>query len=212
MQSASGTLKRVTLELGGNDPAIVCEDVDIESTAQKVKIPAVPLSLKLSISNPRYQIVTLAFKNSGQICIALKRIYIQDTIYTPFRDAMVRFTQELRVGNGLDPNTTHGPLQNEMQYDRVRGFFKDMECQKWCIATGGLNDENAEGYFITPTIIDNPSDNSRIVVEEPFGLFLSPRFFPFFSTTTQSSTYAHLFPLLIETIYRTDRADLILAL
>lgn len=148
MQSASGTLKRVTLELGGNDPAIVCEDVDIDETAAKV--------------------AGLAFANSGQICLALKRIYIQDTIYDKFREAMVKHTKTLSVGNGLENGTTHGPIQNQMQYERVCGFFKDIESQKWKVAAGGVND-NDKGYFINPTIIDNPDENSRIVVEEPFG-------------------------------------------
>jgi len=149
MQSAAGTLKRVTLELGGNDPAIVCGDVDIESTAQKI--------------------ATMAFLNSGQICIAIKRIYIHSSIYNEFRDAMVRFTKTLTVGNGLEDGTTHGPLQNSMQYERVQGFFADIEKQKWTTAVGGKNDDNAKGYFIQPTIIDNPEDGSRIVIEEPFG-------------------------------------------
>lgn len=157
MQSAAGTLKRITLELGGNDPAIVCEDVDIESTAQKI--------------------ATLAFANSGQICVTIKRIYIQDTIFTEFRDAMVRHTKTLKVGNGLDPGTSQGPVQNAMQYERVQGFFKDIESERWNVATGGEKSSEAKGYFITPTIIDSPADDSRIVVEEPFGktLPLSPQ-------------------------------------
>jgi len=150
MESASKTLKRVTLELGGNDPAIVCEDVDIDSTAAKV--------------------ATFAFLNSSQICIALKRIYVQDTIYDKFRDAMVKFiTATHKVGNGLDQATTHGPIQNKMQYERVQGFYADIEKEGWKVAAGGKNDDKAPGYFINPTIIDNPADDSRIVVEEPFG-------------------------------------------
>lgn len=149
MKSAAGTLKRITLELGGNDPAIICEDVDIESTAQKI--------------------ATLAFANSGQICLAIKRIYIQDTIFAEFRDAMVRHTKTLKVGNGLDSDTSQGPVQNAMQYERVQGFFKDIESEKWNVAVGGEKSPHTKGYFITPTIIDSPADDSRIVVEEPFG-------------------------------------------
>lgn len=149
MESASKTLKRVTLELGGNDPAIICEDVDIKEVATKV--------------------ASLAFANSGQICLALKRIYIQDTIFDKFRDAMVSHTKTLQLGNGLGEGTTHGPIQNAMQYERVQSFFADIEKQKWNVATGGANDLKAPGYFITPTIIDRPAEDSTIVTEEPFG-------------------------------------------
>lgn len=121
----------------------------------------------------------MAFMNSGQVCIAIKRIYVHSSIYNEFRDAMVRFTKTLSVGNGLEDGTTHGPLQNSMQYERVQGFFADIEKQKWTTAVGGKNDENAKGYFIQPTIIDNPEDESRIVTEEPFGKLCSPLPFSF---------------------------------
>jgi acyl-CoA reductase-like NAD-dependent aldehyde dehydrogenase len=84
MESASKTLKRITLELGGKDPAIVCKSVDIKEVAPKI--------------------ATLAFLNSGQICLALKRIYIHADIYSEFRDAMVEYTKTLQVGDG----TTEG--------------------------------------------------------------------------------------------------------
>jgi acyl-CoA reductase-like NAD-dependent aldehyde dehydrogenase len=168
MQSAAGTLKRITLELGGNDPAIVCEDVDIETTAQKV--------------------ATIAFANSGQVCLAIKRIYIQDTIFTEFRDAMVKHTKTLKLGDGLDRETSHGPVQNAIQYERVQGFLKDVESEKWNVAAGGEKSPHSKGYFITPTIIDSPPDDSRIVIEEPFG---KPRWKPI-SSPLQPPQYRHL--------------------
>lgn len=152
MESASKTLKRVTLELGGKDPAIVCKSVDIAATAPKI--------------------ATLAFLNSGQICIALKRIYIHESIYNEFRDAMVAYTKTLKVGDGVEDGVFVGPIQNSMQYERVQGFFDDVEKQGFKVAVGGKTKDSA-GYFINPTIIDNPSDDSRIVQEEPFGKFYS---------------------------------------
>ncbi|KAH7408904.1 aldehyde dehydrogenase [Cadophora sp. MPI-SDFR-AT-0126] len=151
MESASKTLKRVTLELGGNDPAIVCKSVDIPTVA-----PA---------------IATLAFLNSGQICLALKRIYIHSSIYPAFRDAMVAYTKTLKVGEGFEDGVFLGPIQNKMQYDRVQGFFDDVEKNGMSVAVGGKVPDS-KGYFINPTIIDNPDDDSRIVVEEPFGPIL----------------------------------------
>lgn len=149
MESASKSLKRVTLELGGNDPAIVCKDVDVAAAAQKV--------------------TSLAFLNSGQICLAVKRIYVHESIYPEFRDAAVKFAQSIKAGEGNEEGVFLGPVQNSMQFEKVKTFFSDIEKEKWNVAVGGKNDPNRPGYFITPTIIDNPADNARIVTEEPFG-------------------------------------------
>ncbi|EKG21047.1 hypothetical protein MPH_01676 [Macrophomina phaseolina MS6] len=148
MESASKTLKRVTLELGGKDPAIVCDSVDIAATAPKV--------------------ATLAFLNSGQICLAIKRIYVHEKIYDEFLKACVEHTKTLVLGNGAEPNTFLGPVQNAMQYERVKEFFADVNAQNMKVAVGGTNDRK-DGYFITPTIIDNPAEDSKIATEEPFG-------------------------------------------
>ncbi|PTD11455.1 putative aldehyde dehydrogenase FUS7 [Fusarium culmorum] len=153
MQSAAKTLKRVTLELGGNDAAVVFPDVDIDSVAEKVS--------------------TLAFMNSGQICLNVKRIYVHESIYEKFRDAVVKHVKNYKLGDGSEEVTSHGPVQNEMQYNRVKSFFEDIEKQGWKVATGGRFDpEPKNGYYITPTVIDNPPEDSRIVVEEPFGPIL----------------------------------------
>jgi len=95
MESCAKTLKRVTLELGGNDPAIVCEDVDIEKIAPKI--------------------ATLAFLNSGQICMLVKRLYVHEKIYDQFRDAIVKFTETIKTGDGFEEGVLVGPLQNKMQ-------------------------------------------------------------------------------------------------
>ena len=148
MESASRTLKRVTLELGGNDPAVVLDDVNVEEVAPKI--------------------ATLAFLNSGQICLALKRIFVHEAIYDDFKDAMVRHTKTLKTGEGNEPDVFLGPVQNSMQYERVKGFFSEIEKEGQHVAVGGKNPEG-KGYFIAPTILDNPKLDSRIVTEEPFG-------------------------------------------
>ncbi|KNA98361.1 aldehyde dehydrogenase (NAD+) [Fusarium oxysporum f. sp. lycopersici 4287] len=148
LQSAAGTLKRVTLELGGNDPAIIFPDVDVDKVAEKVAL--------------------YSFLNSGQICIALKRIYVHESIYEQFRDAMVKHIKTYTLGDGSQEGISHGPVQNSMQYEKVKTFFEDIEKQGWKVATGGRIDPSP-GYFITPTVIDRPPEDSRIVVEEPFG-------------------------------------------
>lgn len=85
------------------------------------------------------------------------------------RDAIVAFTRNLKVGEGNEPGVFLGPVQNSTQYERVKGFFSEIKAQNQQVALGGEVDENAKGYYITPTIIDQPAEDSRIVTEEPFG-------------------------------------------
>lgn len=117
-----------------------------------------------------YSSPTTMCANVFQICLALKRIYIHESIYQEFRDAMVEYTKTLVSGNGADDGVTLGPIQNSMQYERVQGFFNDIEKDGLKVVVGGVNDLASPGYFITPTIIDNPKESSRIVQEEPFGM------------------------------------------
>ncbi|EGN93499.1 hypothetical protein SERLA73DRAFT_189665 [Serpula lacrymans var. lacrymans S7.3] len=152
MKAGSATLKRLTLELSGNDPAIVLDDVD-----PKVIAP---------------QIFWNALLNSGQICVALKRIYIHDKIYDAVRDELVAFAKTIRVGNGMDPETALGPVQNKDQFTKAKTFLEDCKRNGHTIALGGTVDESQKGYFIPVTIIDNPPDNSKVVREEPFAPIL----------------------------------------
>jgi acyl-CoA reductase-like NAD-dependent aldehyde dehydrogenase len=88
---------------------------------------------------------------------------------------MVKYASEYAIGEGTQPGVTHGPVQNRMQYDRVKTFFDDIAKQGWEVALGGkLDDSPQKGYYVTPTIIDRPPEKSRIVVEEPFGMWDSP--------------------------------------
>ena len=83
---------------------------------------------------------------------------------------MVEFTKTLKMGEGNEEGVFLGPIQNSMQYEKVKGFFADIEKEKYNVAVGGKNPDGP-GYFITPTIIDRPREDSRIVKEEPFGTF-----------------------------------------
>lgn len=149
MESCAKTLKRVTLELGGNDPAIICADVNPAEVA-----PAVAF---------------MALANSGQICIAIKRIFIHESVYDDVVKAMVEFVKSAKVGDGFADGTMLGPINNKLQFDRVKNLLADIEKTQLNIATGTTKTEEGKGYFIQPTLIDNPPENSRIVVEEPFG-------------------------------------------
>lgn len=149
MQSAASNLKRVTLELGGNDPAIVLPGVnDIDALAQ--------------------QLFWAAFQNSAQFCVATKRLYIHDSIYDRLSQALVSYAATVKVGNGLDPETQLGPLQNRMQFEKVRDLLVESRAAGLNILCGGTVAEGP-GYFIPVTLIDNPPDDARCVVEEAFG-------------------------------------------
>ncbi|KAF2010920.1 aldehyde dehydrogenase-like protein [Aaosphaeria arxii CBS 175.79] len=148
--SCAKTLKRYVLELGGNDAAIVCEDVDIDACVPKLAM--------------------LSFLNSGQICMLAKRIYVHERIYDTFRDKMVAFTKStIKTGSGMEEGVVVGPIQNKM-YEKVKGLYAQIEKQGWKTALAGSAQDSASGgYFITPAIIDNPPEDSSIVTDEPFG-------------------------------------------
>jgi aldehyde dehydrogenase (NAD+) len=148
MQSASATLKRVTLELGGNDPAIVMPDVDVEKVAE--------------------QLFWAAFGNNGQICIATKRMYVHKDIYEPLRDAIVAYAKTVKIGDGSEQGTRLGPINNRPQYERVLDLIRDSKEKGYTFLMGGEKSD-VPGYFIPVTILDNPPEDSRIVQEEQFG-------------------------------------------
>ncbi len=152
MASASGTLKRLTLELGGNDPAIVTPDVDAEKIAP--------------------QLFWAAFQNNAQFCNATKRLYIHEDVYDDVRDALVAYARTVKVGNGADSDTGLGPIQNRPQLAKVKEYFDDCAVNGYRFALGGHIDETLSGWFVPVTLVDNPPEDSRIVAEEPFGPIL----------------------------------------
>lgn len=148
MASASASLKRVTLELGGNDAAIVLPDIDVAAMAE--------------------QLFWAAFKNTGQICVATKRMYVHKDIYEPLKAALVAYAKTVKMGDGAQQGTQMGPIQNLPQYRRVLDLIADAKAKGYDFLIGG-EESNAPGYFIPITIIDNPPEDSRIVQEEQFG-------------------------------------------
>lgn len=148
MASAAGTLKRVTLELGGNDAAIVLDDVDPVVVAKKLFFAA--------------------FVNSGQVCMAVKRIYAHASVYDALCDALANEARQARMGDGSDPGTQFGPIQNRKQYDRVVGILEDTRRGGARILAGGEVPAGG-GYFVSPTIVADVAEDSRLVREEQFG-------------------------------------------
>jgi aldehyde dehydrogenase (NAD+) len=148
MESAASSLKRITLELGGNDAAIVLPDVDVETVAE--------------------QLFWAAFRNTGQICIATKRMYVHKDVYEPLKAALVAYAATVKVGDGAEQGTQLGPIQNKRQYERVLDLIRDCRDKGYAFLIGGETSP-APGYFVPVTILDNPPEDSRIVQEEQFG-------------------------------------------
>ncbi len=150
MASAAGTLKRLTLELGGNDPAIILPDVNVAETAAKV--------------------YGAAFMNCGQVCLALKRAYVHEDIYEEMCEELGKLASAAIVGDGLNQGTQIGPLNNKMQYEKVLGFLNNAKKDGKVVAGGGV--PAGKGYYINPTIIRDVKDGDEIVDEEQFGPIL----------------------------------------
>lgn len=148
MAASSSNLKRITLELGGNDPAIVLPDVDVKETAEKL--------------------FWAAFQNSAQFCVAAKRLYVHEDIYEDLSAALVEYAKTVSVGDGSKQGTDLGPIQNRMQYDKLRDLLADSKANGHRFLLGG-EIPNEGGFYVPITIIDNPPEDSRVVVEEAFG-------------------------------------------
>ncbi len=155
MQGAAADLKRVTLELGGNDAAIVLDDVDVQKVA--------------------YPLFMGAFINSGQTCVAIKRIYAHDSIYDALVNALAFIASQVKVGPAADAESQLGPVQNRMQYDKVLSVLAEVKANaeqgRGRIVSGG-DVPHAQGYFLNPTIVADVAEGCRLVDEETFGPIL----------------------------------------
>jgi succinate-semialdehyde dehydrogenase/glutarate-semialdehyde dehydrogenase len=152
MAAASDTVKRVTLELGGSDPMIVCDDADIDEAVSAASVGR--------------------FFNCGQACLAVKRLYLFDRIYEEFVSKLVEKVQKLRVGNGMEQGVMLGPLHTAGQRTEVEEQVRDAVEHRARILAGGTRpagDAFAKGHFYMPTILVDVNANSRVVREEVFG-------------------------------------------
>lgn len=147
MASAAGGVKRLTLELGGNDAAIVLDDVDPVEVARKVYFGAMV--------------------NAGQVCVAIKRVYVPESIYNPFCEELARLATSAIVDDGDKPGTEMGPVQNAAQFARIKALIEEAR-QKGKIIAGGIALARP-GYFIPPTIVRDLPDDAALVQEEQFG-------------------------------------------
>jgi aldehyde dehydrogenase (NAD+) len=156
IRASAGNLKRVSLELGGKSPDIVFADADLDAA-----VPGAAMAV---------------FANSGQICSAGTRLFVESKIYDEFVGRVAEYGKSLKVGNGLDLNTQVGPLVSQQQYDRVSDYLSIGQKEgARALAGGGKLTEGAlaKGYFVQPTVFANVEDNMRIAQEEIFGPVIS---------------------------------------
>ena len=146
--AAAPDLKRVTLELGGNDPAIVLDDADPALVARAI--------------------FAGAFNNNGQVCSAIKRVYVPASIHDEVVDALAAHARATKVGDGTEPDSKLGPINNAPQYERVKELVADAISGGATAVTGG-SALDRPGYFFEPTILTGLTDATRIVAEEQFG-------------------------------------------
>ncbi|MCR2834135.1 aldehyde dehydrogenase family protein [Parerythrobacter lacustris] len=149
MEGASKDLKRITLELGGNDASIVLPDANVAKVAE--------------------QLFWSSFSNAGQICVAAKRVYIHEDIYDELSAAIAEYAKGVKVGDGSEQGTGVGPIQNKKQFDRVCELIEDAKANGYKFLVGGDVDPSGSGYYVPITILDNPPEDARIVAEEQFG-------------------------------------------
>ena len=148
METAAATLKRITLELGGSDPMIVCDDANIDEAVSAASVGR--------------------FFNCGQACIAVKRLYVFDSVFDEFVAGLVAKVQKLRIGNGLEQGITTGPLHTEARRAEVEAQVDDAVKRGARILTGNTRPFE-QGYFYSPSVLVDVDEQSRMLKEEVFG-------------------------------------------
>jgi len=148
MAECAATVKRTSMELGGNAPFIVFDDADLDAAINGV--------------------MASKYRNSGQTCVCANRILVQEGVYDIFADKLVEAVKKLRVGNGADEGVTIGPLINETAASDVMSFIDDAVSKGACVIAGGQRSERG-GSFVEPTILTGVSGDMKVFKEEIFG-------------------------------------------
>src|SRR2546430_3707895 len=147
-QLAAKGMKRTTMELGGHSPVVVFGDADPEKSADTIS--------------------AFKYRNAGQVCISPTRFYVQEGIYDRFLKRFTDNAKAIRLGDGLEKDTTMGPLANPRRLDAMDSFVADAKNRGGKVVTGGNRSGN-QGYFFEPTVVTDVPDHSKIMTEEPFG-------------------------------------------
>jgi aldehyde dehydrogenase (NAD+) len=156
VEASAGNLKRLQLELGGKSPDIVFADADLNAA-----VPGAAMAV---------------FSNSGQICSAGTRMFVEKKIYEEFSEKVAQYGNKLKVGNSADPDTEIGPLVSAEQLERVNGYLAIGRQEGARVLSGGqqaTEGDLAKGYFVPPTVFADVKDDMRIAQEEIFGPVIS---------------------------------------
>jgi phenylacetaldehyde dehydrogenase len=151
VKAAAGNLKKVSLELGGKSPNVVYADADIEKTIAGS--------------------ASAIFFNQGECCVAGSRLYVEESVYDQVVEGVAEQARNIKVGNGLDPTTSMGPLVSQEQFDRVTGYINSGKDEGAGIIGGDRVD--GRGYFVGPTILTGTREEMKAVQEEIFGPVLA---------------------------------------
>jgi len=149
IRSAADSVKRVTMELGGNDAGIVLDDADPAAIAEGL--------------------FWGAFINTGQTCAALKRLYVPDSLYDAVCEELTKLASAMPMGVGLDENNVLGPLQNRKQYDVVASLVEEARAGGGRVLVGGNPDESSPGFFYPTTLVADLGNDNALVTQEQFG-------------------------------------------
>lgn len=148
MEQCAATIKKISLELGGNAPFIVFDDADLDAAVEGA--------------------IASKFRNTGQTCVCANRIYVQDGVYNQFADKLVAAVAKLKVGNGLDSGVTQGPLIDEKAVQKVEQHIADAQAKGGRVLLGGKRHALGHGFF-EPTVIADVTADMKIAREETFG-------------------------------------------
>jgi succinate-semialdehyde dehydrogenase/glutarate-semialdehyde dehydrogenase len=147
---AAETMKKVSMELGGNAPYIVFDDADLDKAVDGV--------------------LACKFRCSGQTCVCANRLFVQRGIHDRFVEALLAKMEKFKVGSGLDPDVTHGPLINRNSVDKVRSHIEDAVSKGGKLLHGGnLRDDLGEGFFIQPALVTGCTPDMLVARDETFG-------------------------------------------
>lgn len=146
MSQASGTMKKISMELGGNAPFIVFDDADLDAAVEGA--------------------LACKFRGTGQTCVCANRIYVQKGIYAEFASRLAERVGQLRIGHGFDPNTTTGPLINDRAVEKIQRHIDDAVSKGGELLIGG---KSAGGNFFEPAVVTGMTREMAISTEETFG-------------------------------------------
>jgi succinate-semialdehyde dehydrogenase/glutarate-semialdehyde dehydrogenase len=152
LAQAAGTVKRVSLELGGHAPFLVFDDADLDKAAQAA--------------------VTSRFRNAGQTCICTNRVYVQSSVADAFTAKVAQIAGALKIGNGLQPGVNVGPLIDERGFQKVQNHVEDAVAKGAAVLTGGRpaqTNGDLHGYFFEPTVLAHTTSQMKVMYEETFG-------------------------------------------